>query len=173
MNKLAIALTAALSLGAAASASAADATIDFSGEIKDLTCSIGVGSASNTSLTLKTITTDAVNNGAASRQTPFQLAMGEAGSTCAAGAVELSFEKTNVSSAGRLTNTDGTGAENIELAILNGTTPMNLNSDVLTHTFPAGGGTHAWNLTASYEKAGAADVTEGNFETALLINVKY
>lgn len=57
MNKLAIALSAALSLGAAASASAADGVINFEGKIEALTCSIGVGSSISDTLVLPTVST--------------------------------------------------------------------------------------------------------------------
>ena len=51
MNKLALALSAALSLGAVASASAAEATVNFTGEIKAMSCSATIN-GSGTTLTL-------------------------------------------------------------------------------------------------------------------------
>lgn len=171
MNKLAIALSAALSLGAAGSASAADSTITFTGELTALTCDIGVGTASNTSLTLPHVTPSVVNSGLPQRQMAFNLVMGETGKPCAAGDVTLNFNGSALSPQGRLTNS-GTAA-NLELAIISSGTVLDLSSATLTHTFPAGGGTKTWPLVASYEKSTAGDASAGRFSGSLLIDVTF
>jgi major type 1 subunit fimbrin (pilin) len=63
MNKIAIALSAALSLGAIASANAADATVNFTGKIEALTCKFTIGGSSTLSVDMPTISASSINNG--------------------------------------------------------------------------------------------------------------
>ncbi|MFL4617046.1 fimbrial protein [Stenotrophomonas maltophilia] len=170
MNKLAIALSAALSLGAAGSASAADATITFNGTLTALTCSIGAGSATGTTVTLPNVSPSVVNSGLPQRQAAFNLVMGAAGSECTAGNVTLNFNGSALSGRGYLTNTGS--ATNLELAILNGGTAMDLSTDTLTATF-TGTDTKTWPLVASYEKSTTGDATAGSFVGSLVIDVTF
>ncbi|AEM51479.1 fimbrial protein [Stenotrophomonas maltophilia] len=175
MNKLAIALSAALSLGAVASANAADATINFSGKITALTCTIGAGDASGKSVALPQLTTDSINTGAANRQTNFDLVMG-GGTGCAAGKVILQFKNSNVDSNGRLTNTAGgaTPAKGVVLAIQEGSNVLDLNKDALETTFDDTTKSKTWKMIASYEKADSGvNVSEGDFSADLVVDVTF
>ncbi|WP_142806049.1 fimbrial protein [Stenotrophomonas maltophilia] len=175
MNKIAIALSAALSLGAIASANAADATINFTGEIKALTCTItvGAGGSSGTSVTMPTVSPNVINGGVGAREQAFTLNVGTAGSTeCGAGDYIFSFQGRNVED-GRLKNTAASGADNVQLAILNGSTVMDLQTETISKTIPAGGGSTTIPLVARYEKSAAGNAGEGDFATALEISVNY
>ncbi|HFK2921685.1 TPA: fimbrial protein [Stenotrophomonas maltophilia] len=169
MNKLAIALTAALSLGAAASASAADATINFSGEIKALTCTISAG-ASGTSVTMPTLSAAVINGGTGARQQDFTIQMGASGGSCDAGTYILSFNGANLEE-GRLKKTTGT-ADNVELAILEGGTEVDLRTHTITRDL-ATAGSISIPLVAKYEKAAAGDASNGTFNTGLEVFVQY
>lgn len=178
MNKLAIALTAALSLGAAASASAADGVINFEGKIEALTCSIGVGATVSDTLTLPTVSPTTVVSGAAARQQDFSLTMGTAADKCAAGAITVSFEDTNLDADGYLKNTEavGTGepgASGLRMAIYDGAAPVNLKTHKLTGTVDATG-IISFPLKASYEPTTAATAPgAGTFKSALHVSVQY
>ncbi|MBH1553774.1 fimbrial protein [Stenotrophomonas forensis] len=174
MNKIAIALSAALSLGAIASANAADATINFTGEIKDLTCTITVGAGgTGTTVTMPTVSSNVINGGVGAREQAFTLNVGAAGSTeCGAGDYIFSFQGKNVED-GRLKNTETGGAANVQLAILDGGAEADLMTHTITKTIPAGGGSTTIPLTARYEKSSAGSAGEGDFATALEISVNY
>lgn len=178
MNKLAIALTAALSLGAAASASAADGVINFEGKIEALTCSIGVGATVDDTLTLPTVSPTTVVSGAAARQQAFNLTMGTAADKCAAGAITVSFEDTNLDADGYLENTEavGTGepgAPGLRMAIYESGAPVNLKTHELKGTVDATG-IISFPLVASYEPTTAGTAPgAGTFKSALHVSVQY
>lgn len=179
MNKLAIALSAALSLGAVASASAADAVINFEGKIEALTCNIGVGTAVSNTLTMPTISPTLISSGAAARQQAFTLTMGTDEDKCATGDVTLSFEDVNLDIDGYLQNTQPVGpdpgqggAANVRMAILDGGTAVNLK----TYTIPlviTSSGIASKQLTASYEPVPSATPGAGLFKSALHVSVQY
>lgn len=174
MNKIAIALSAALSLGAVASANAADGRIQFTGDITALTCDITVGGSGNT-VTMPTITPETINGGAAARQHSFNIQMGSATKGCKAGPITVTFENTNVEANGRLKNIAAADdAKNVQLAIIDDATSdvLDLNSAELNATIGADG-IVVFPMKASYEKSGAPAVTAGKFETAMEISVKY
>lgn len=178
MNKLAIALSAALSLGAASTASAADAVINFEGEIKALTCSIGVGTGVADTLTMPTISPTAISSSAAARQQAFNLTMGTDARKCAAGTVTVSFEDVNLDSDGYLTNTEAVGAgdpgaANVRMAIRDTSGALNLKTAILTGTITTAVGTASWPLIASYEPTAGGTPGEGTFKSALHVSVKY
>ncbi len=174
MNKLAIALSAALSLGAAASANAADATINFSGTITAMTCTIGAGTATGTSVALPELTTDSINSGAANRQTAFDLVMGTASNGCSPGTVKLQFKNTGTTTDGMLKNAAATdAASGVALAIMDAGTALDLTKDTLDATFDASNTTKTWPLVASYEKEGTGDVGAGNFSADLVVDVTF
>ncbi len=178
MNKLAIALSAALSLGAVTSASAADAVINFEGTIEALTCEIGVGSGVSDTLTMATISPTAISSGAAARQQNFDLTMGTDATKCAAGNVTLSFEDVNLDADGYLANTEAVGgtdpgAPGVRMAIRDGSGPLNLKTHTLSATIDAGVGTASFPLTASYEPIAGETPANGTFKSALHVSVKY
>lgn len=175
MNKLAIALSAALSMGAISTASAADAVINFEGDITALTCSIGVGSSVSDTLTMATVTPDAISKSAASRQQGFNLTMGTAAKKCAAGSVTLSFEDVNLDADGYLENTElptAGGAAGVRMAIRDTSGALNLKTATLTGTIDAAG-IASWPLIASYEPTTGGTPGEGTFKSALHVSVKY
>ncbi|KRG52534.1 fimbrial protein [Stenotrophomonas beteli] len=173
MNKLAIALSAALSLGAASTASAADAVINFEGEIKALTCSIGVGAGVTDTLTMATISPTAISSGAAARQQAFNLTMGTDASKCAGGNVEISFEDVNLDADGYLTNTVAGGAADVRMAIRDASGALNLKTATLTQVIDGTVGVASWPLVASYEPTAGGTPGPGAFKSALHVSVKY
>ncbi|HDS1652597.1 TPA: type 1 fimbrial protein [Stenotrophomonas maltophilia] len=175
MNKLAIALSAALSLGAAASANAAEATINFTGTISSVTCPIAAGGASGTAVTLMPTSISTITNGSdAARETAFNLTLGNSGTKCPGETATIEFEKTNVETNGRLKNTASTGAAaNVELALIYEDAEVNLQTSTGIEADEVGDNTYLFPLKARYEKLAAGDVTEGSFTSALGINVSY
>lgn len=172
MNKLAIALSAALSLGAVASANAADATINFTGTIQALTCSITANGA-GTSVTMPTLSADVINSDSGARQQNFEIQMGTAASTCPIGKYTLSFNGTNLEE-GRLKNTSAGGgaAANVELAILESGSELDLRTATIERELTAAGVINI-PLVAKYEKAAAGNATNGAFSTGLEVFVQY
>ena len=178
MNKLAIALSAALSLGAAASASAADGVINFEGKIEALTYSIGVGSSISDTLVLPTVSPTTVVSGAAARQQAFNLTMGTATDKCAVGAITVSFEDKNLDADGYLENTEEVGpskpgADGLRMAIYESGTAVNLKTHELKGTVDATG-IISFPLVASYEPTVAGTAPgAGTFKSALHVSVQY
>ncbi|WP_353075240.1 fimbrial protein [Stenotrophomonas sepilia] len=175
MNKLAIALTAALSLGAAASASAASTDVTFTGEILDATCSISVGTGgSGTAVTLRKVAIADVTGAVTARSTPFTLVAGGGGTggTCPAGDLKMSF--TGANAEGKLSNTGDAAddAKGVQLALAHKGTVIDLNNDEIKETVDAGGKA-TYNLEARYEQVGTTKVEKGNFAAAVKIDVFY
>ncbi len=107
MNKLAIALSAALSLGAAASASAQDATINFTGNITAAACAIDItGDAASSTVTMRTVTADGLKTKNPGHRS-FNVVVGDGTvAGCPGNTAELIIDSTNVNSAtGNLKNT--------------------------------------------------------------------
>ncbi len=171
MNKLALALSAALSLGAIASASAADATINFKGDIKALPCAISVG-AGGTSVAMPTITPDQITSGA-SRNVDFELKMGTDATKCPATTYTLAFKDSALVD-GMLRNSDVTagGAKNVALTIVKEGSDLDLSADVIDHTL-ATDGVVTIPLQARMDQAGSDPVEAGTYSGNLLINVTY
>ncbi|MBJ7515424.1 MAG: type 1 fimbrial protein, partial [Stenotrophomonas sp.] len=96
MNKLAIALSAALAIGASFSASAQNGTITFNGEITATTCTItwpgSGGTATDPIVTLPTVPTTALATaGATAGKQTVSLVIGGSDAQCTSGsaAIEL------------------------------------------------------------------------------------
>ncbi|MHC1658335.1 fimbrial protein [Stenotrophomonas riyadhensis] len=174
MNKLAIALSAALSLGAAASANAAEATISFTGTISSVTCPIAAGGTTGTAVTLMPTSISTITNGSdAARETAFNLTLGNGTDKCPGDTATIEFEKTNVESTGRLKNIAPSDASaNVELALVYKDDVVNLQTSTGIEADVEGDNTYLFPLKARYVKL-AGDVTEGNFSSALGINVSY
>lgn len=174
MNKIAIALSAALSLGLAASANAATADVTFTGEILDATCSISVGTGgSGTSVTLRKVAVADVTGAATARSTPFTLVAGGggAGGTCPTGDLKMSF--TGANAEGKLDNTApaATGAKGVQLTLAHKGTEIDLNGPGIQETVAAGKATY--NMEARYEQVGTTTVEKGDFAAAVKIDVFY
>lgn len=171
MNKLALALSAALSLGAVASASAADATVNFTGEIKAMSCSASIN-GSGSELTLPPVFAHQINDGRAPSQ-PFTIQFGDAGKPCSAANYTFTFAESDLDANGRLTNKASAGAAtNVVLSVANATGELNLRSHSHNESLPSDG-TISIPLQASFAKAASADVTDGSFSAPLLIKVDY
>jgi len=180
MNKLAIALSAALSLGAAASANAAEATISFEGTITDTTCEISLGGAGSAGqkLTLPTLGKAAITGTEASRETAFNVILGKpgAGNTCPGSKAYLVFETTNVDTTGGLKNThtpDDEAAKFVELALVYKDAELDLRSAQPDADVDAG--IYTYPMKARYRKTGSASdaVVGGKFVTSVGVDVQY
>ncbi|WP_434211940.1 fimbrial protein [[Pseudomonas] boreopolis] len=174
MNKIAIALSTALSLGLAASANAATADVTFTGEILDATCSVRVGTGgTGTAVTLRKVAVADVNGAVTARSTPFTLVAGGggAGGTCPAGDLKMAFSGANLE--GKLSNS-GTGAgdaKGVQLTLAHNGTELDLNRDEIQATVSAG--TATYNMEARYEQVGTTTVEKGDFTTTVKVDVFY
>jgi len=124
MNKLAIALTAALALGASSSVFAQSGTITFNGEVTATTCEVAFpgtgGSATDPIVTLPTVPTTALAAaGNTAGKTPVTVQIGTAAAQCAGNSValELNPNRNADQANGRLNNTDVAGATNVQVAL--------------------------------------------------------
>lgn len=172
MNKLALALSAALSLGAVSSASAAEATVTFSGEIKAMSCSATIN-GSGTSLTLPTVFAHEINDDRAPSQ-PFTIQFGDTTNPCPIANYTFTFAESDLDVSGRLTNKapSAGAATNVVLSVANAGGDL----DLKTHSHAAAltaAGTISIPLQARFAKAGSANATDGSFTAPLLINVDY
>ncbi|HFT6992252.1 TPA: fimbrial protein [Stenotrophomonas maltophilia] len=173
MNKIAIALSAALSLGAIASANAADATVNFTGKIEALTCKFTIGGSSTLSVEMPTISAESINNGAP-REKAFNLQLGDGATKCADGTYTFTFNGAHVNGDGRLSNTSTTDeATGVELAIDADGSPLDLRTGNVTKIISGGTGLTNIPMVARYEQESGATVTNGNFATAMEIFVSY
>ncbi|TIK68124.1 type 1 fimbrial protein [Stenotrophomonas maltophilia] len=168
MNKLALALSAALSLGAVASASAADATVNFTGEIKAMSCKVSIG-GSGATLTLPTVFAHEINEGRA-RDVPFKIQFGDDTTTCPVANYTFTFAESDLDATGRLLNT-GT-ASNVVLSLRDTGGELNLHTHSHAETLTAARKIEI-PLQARYAKAGTDAVTDGSFSAPLLIKVDY
>jgi len=180
MNKLAIALSAALSLGAAASANAADGTITFTGRIVAATCTIDY-SAGNT-IALGQISSGNLdsNEDAGSRAFDVTLKAGTGGSTatCSKDNAKLHIDTgaSDLDANGYIANTHADDAT-IAVALYRTDTGteklLNLGSitDELDHTKTSG--EFKYSFLARYKKtATGAAFEEGDFEGKLIFDVE-
>lgn len=171
MNKLAIALSAALSLGAAASANAADATVNFVGEITSTSCSVGIdGAATAGQVNLAEISAATASTGAASsRTTPFKLQVGTVGTPCSAGTMDVKFVSPSGAVPGKIGNTAPTDAAgNVALVLMHETTDLDLTSEPTISATRATPGIYEYSMNARYERIDAStNVTAGAFRGAV------
>ncbi|MFV1845325.1 fimbrial protein [Stenotrophomonas maltophilia] len=173
MNKIALALSAALSLGAMSSANAADATVNFTGKIEALTCSFTIGGSSALSVEMPTISATSINSGAL-REKAFNLQLGDGTTKCADGTYTFTFHGTNVNADGRLSNTSATSeAKGVELAIDADGSSLNLATGDVTKVISGGTGFTNIPMVARYEQMAGATAENGNFATAMEIFVSY
>lgn len=139
MKKLAIALSAALAIGASFSASAQSGTITFNGQITSVTCTItwpgSGGTTTDPIVTLPTVPTSALAaNGATAGKQTVSLVIGGSDSLCTSGnaAIELDPNRTANQTNGYLNNTveavDG-GATNVQIALRDASdAPINIST---------------------------------------------
>ena len=137
MNKLAVALSAALALGASATASAQDGLITFNGEVLADTCEVTFpgtsGPATNPVITLPTVsTTSLATIGTTAGRTPFSVQVGSTEKPCTVGtdvAVELNPNSNASITGGRLNNILNTdNATGVQVQLIDGSgAPIALN----------------------------------------------
>ncbi|GAB3063917.1 fimbrial protein [Stenotrophomonas tumulicola] len=124
MNKLAIALSAAVAVGASFSASAQSGTITIDGEVIATTCTItwpGAGGLTeNPTVVLPKVPVSSLAvSGATAGKWPILLQIGGTGGECTSGkaALELNPTRNARVTDGRLDNLDTTGATNVQIAL--------------------------------------------------------
>ncbi|ARQ90115.1 MULTISPECIES: fimbrial protein [Stenotrophomonas] len=174
MNKLAIALSAALSLGAVSSASAQDATLLFEGNITASSCDVSfTGDASSSTVTMRTVSKAGLKTDNPGHRT-FNVVVGDGTATgCSGNTAELILDQTNVSAtSGNLTNTHtGTGADapaqGVEVRILDKDgNQVNLATATIDAT-KGSDNNFTYQFQAIYHVADHDDVVEGKFASAL------
>lgn len=175
MNKLAIALSAALSLGAAASASAQDATINFTGNITAAACAIDIGGdAASSTVTMRTVTADGLKTANPGHRN-FTVTVGDGTAAgCPGNTAELILDTANVNAAtGNLKNTHvdpGTSdpaAVGVEVKILDDAgLAINLASDTIEAAKGADNN-FTYKFQAIYHVADHDLVEAGKFTSAL------
>lgn len=117
MNKFSLASALAIALFAAPAAQAADGTIEFTGAVTAVTCTINGGNA-DFNVVLPTVSAGSlVTSGAVAGRTPFKIEV--SGCTPDTGKISAFFEAdAQVNENGRL-RVDNGGAKNVEVALLN------------------------------------------------------
>ncbi len=175
MNKLAIALSAALSLGAAASASAQDATISFTGNITAAACAIAIGGdAASSTVTMRTVSLAGLRTTNPGHRN-FTVTVGDGTAAgCPGNTAELILDTTNVVAAtGNLRNTHvdpGTtdpAAVGVEVRILDESgRPINLATDTIEATRGTGN-YFTYQFQAIYHVADHSAARAGKFTSAL------
>jgi len=183
---LIIALLAASGF-ASTSAFAADGTINITGEIQGLTCSVsgGPGTAPGTGgdfgVELPTVQTSALtSDGATAGSKPFSIQLGTlGGAACADGTnAAIVYEATSPMinpATGNLRNTvSGAHATNVEVQIMDMTNnaPMNLASGTASSQVVVAGNTAVLPFAARYIAAGGA-ATAGEVETSVQYSVTF
>lgn len=182
MNKLAIALSAALAIGASFSASAQSGTITFNGQITATTCSVtwpgNGGLTKDPIVTLPTVPTTALANAGdtAGTQT-VSLVIGGSDAECTSGhaAIELNPKRDANQSNGFLNNlidVASGGAENVQVALrddkdapINIATPWrSAEIDLAT--------TQQIDFAAEYRATGKADAGKVNASVGYTIDYK-
>lgn len=178
MNKIAIALAGALTLGAAASAHAqSDGTITFTGEVLSASCAIDAGGsgAADATVTLPNVAENSLNAaGARIGDTPFSIVVGSVGTPCNQTNVQAYFHnRGNVNAAGRLNNAVGVGrATNVEIAVLNADhQDINLSNNTNSKTVSISGGTAKLDFFGQYYATGAAGA--GTVSTGVEYSIVY
>jgi major type 1 subunit fimbrin (pilin) len=174
MNKIAIALSAALALGVVSSAHAQSGTITFNGEVTATTCDVSFNGAAgnNPTITLPTVATGSLLTGNSAGKTPVTVHIGGAGAQCTSGSVALELNpnrNASISTSGRLNNiAAATPASNVTVALrddkdqlINVSTPwasdrVNLTAggaDILFagEYYAEGGNAGAGNVSANVE----------------------
>ena len=180
---LSFALVAALSVVAAPkSASAADGTLYFHGEIEDSTCVVTGGAGTDggvgdINVTLPKVQKSDLLAGQRAGDTPFELILG-GDSTCVDGKVASLWFETAQSplinpTTGNLRNNATGGAENVEIGLLNGArAPINLYTSMNSPQAEIDGNTARLKYWAQYVATGG-DASSGLVEASVVCYVAY
>ncbi|MBA0387058.1 type 1 fimbrial protein [Stenotrophomonas maltophilia] len=182
MNKLAIALSAALSLGAAASVHAADATITFTGKVVASTCSVDIGGGGNTAtVALRQINPGAFKSDNTVGSTPFTITLtaGTSPATCSADNARLVIDPaaSDLSAAGMITDTaGGVGTRtSAHVKLVNAATDADINltdlgDPALVSVKSSGNFTYNW-IARYHNPSATDDLTAGDFSGKLVFDV--
>lgn len=172
-------LIAAIALIAAipAASYAADGTITINGKVTGQTCTIkGNGGSGDFTVTLPTVSTNALKTaGATAGRTPFNIALSNC--TPNSGNVMVYFEPgaTVDMSTGRLINTTGSGAKNVEVGLKNSDySDIKLGADKTQQNSKAvalASGAAKLDYFAEYVATGAA--TAGDLNTSTMYSIVY
>lgn len=169
MNKLVIAVLAALALGASATASAQSGTITFNGNVTATTCEVtfpGADSAgANPTITLATVSaTSLATPGSTAGYKPFSMQVGSSATPCSAAgitgvAIELNPNHANGFTDGRLDNTELTGAKYVQVQLRDGSgTPIALSTTPwVSPTVPFVSGIATLGFSGEYYASGIAE----------------
>ena len=165
---------AALVLGATSmTASAADGTITFKGDIMPTTCEINGGAGDDVTVDMPTIAAAELDAaGKSAGEKPFNITVGSTATPCAASHVQLRFEPGgNVDAAtGRLKNTGD--AKNLLVEVLNDTgAVINLNDNTNSQTVATTAGVADMKYTARYYATGAVEA--GTVDTSVQYTVTH
>jgi len=181
MNKLVIAISSVLALGAATSAQAQTGQITFNGEVTAVTCQVSFpgagGTASDPVVTLpKVAATSLTTAGQTAGKTPVTLQVGSAATPCTAATVALELNPNRnapVNTAGRLTNTLTTGqALNVSIGLRDDNDqPINLATPWSSQRFAPVAGVVSIPFAAEYTAEGAA--TAGQVSSAVQYTIDY
>ena len=170
MKTTRIAALAALAMIAAGNALASDIEINITGKVENTTCQVNSTAGLYVrAVALETVTTNALSQAgktAGRKDETFDITGCEASRT----GVTLQFDnKENYSADGRLINTASGGASNVEIQLLNGNAPVNLNTDA--PAFVVSNGAAQLPLAFQYYATGAA--TQGDVTSQLMISLIY
>ncbi len=160
MNKLLLASAISLSVAlfAAPAAQAADGTIEFTGNVTAVTCTINGGNA-DFNVVLPTVSAASLaTNGAVAGRTPFKIEV--SGCTPDTGMISTFFEAdAQVTAEGRLSIDDG-GAKNVQVALLNDShneIKLGAAGNQGSQKVSLAGGSAVLNYYAQYEATGVAE----------------
>lgn len=181
MNKLAIALSAALSLGGTASAHAADGTITFTGKVVASTCSVDIGGGGGTAtVALRQISSSAHKSDDKVGSTPFTITLttGGGAATCSKDNARLVIDTTesNLSTTGMITDAPGGSGDrtNAYVKLVDAATDTDINLKNLADPFlvaTKGTTDFKYNWIARYHNPTSDDLTEGEFSGKLVFDV--
>lgn len=181
MNKLAIALSAAVAVGASFSASAQSGTINIEGHVTAVTCDItwpGNGDATENPLVqLPTVpTTSLTAAGATAGKKPITLMIGGAGALCTSGkaALELNPNRDAEQANGYLNNTASGGGEatNVQVGLRDASDKeINLSTPWRSEEIDLSGTPELIEFAAEYRASGAA--TAGTVNAAVNYTIDY
>lgn len=173
MNKFSLASALAIALFAAPAAQAADGTIEFTGAVTAVTCTINGGNA-DFNVVLPTVSAASLaTSGAVAGRTPFKIEV--SGCTPDTGKISAFFEAdAHVTQDGRLSIDDG-GAKNVQVALLNDRHDLikvgAAAVDQKSQKVDLAGGSAVLNYYAQYEATDAAEA--GTVATRVRYTMSY
>jgi major type 1 subunit fimbrin (pilin) len=184
-NKIALATALVLGLGTAGSASAETGLITFTGSVTDSTCAVSGGTGTDggtTNFIVDLAAADAADlatAGSTAQRKDFQIIFSNGnGGACAAALTSVDFSYSasspNVNTNGRLRNiltAAQQAATNVDLQILDGTTPVDLTQGTVKNITLSTTGPTTTTYGVQYFATGAATV--GGVRSNVIYNAVY